>query len=663
MIRFYPLYLLTPIISLFSGEMGHFEEKGLHYYPLFEKGANEGSSALFEKAALDRIGFWETCAEKIDWFRKWDAPFEWDCPYAKWYIGGKLNISYNCLDRHLANNADKPALIWANEVGEERIVTYQEIYEETCRLANGLKNLNVRKGDIVTIYMPMVPEAIAAMLACTRIGAIHSVVFAGTGLGSFKEKIVDANAKVLLTADVTYRRGKTIDLAKPLEQMIEECPSIEHVIVLERRMKGALPQNPKYISYQELTEATDVDCPPAILDSEDPSFVLYTSGTTGKPKGILHTTGGYLVAVHNTFNWVFDHKPTDVFWCTADIGWITGHSYVVYGPMSNGATQIIYEGTFDYPNKDCAWNLIEKYKANVFYTAPTLIRTFMKWGDSWIQDHDLSSLRLLGSIGEPLNPEAWSWYHDTVGKQQCPIVDTWFQTETGAFVISPIAGHTPLKPGSIAKALPGYEVGILNEKGEEVEHGLLAIKSPFPSMMRGLLNDPVRYYNTYWAKWDGKYYYAGDDATIDEDHYLWCRGRADEVIKVSGHRIGTAETENVIVGYPGVSESAVIGVQHPIKGQQILAFVVLREGVEITADLEGAIQHHVADYMGKYAQPERIIFVRDLPKTRSGKILRRILSNLIEGKEVGDTTTLVNPDIIEELVFKCNELCKDGLLK
>ncbi len=666
MIRFKSsfLFALTTFLTASTAvpSAAHIEKGGLHYYPLFEDQANIQKEDLFQLATQDRIGFWEQCAKKIDWFKKWDTPLIWEAPYAEWYVGGKLNISYNCLDRHLKENKDKTALIYCNELGEEQLVSYQEMYEKTCKFANGLKKLGVQKGDIVAIYMPMVPEAIAAMLACTRIGAVHSVLFAGTGIGSLIEKIDDAKAKVIVTADVTYRRGKAIELASTLDKVVQACQNVEHVIVLERESKLNETANPKYVSYEALTATEATDCPPEALDSEDLSFVLYTSGTTGKPKGILHTTGGYLVGVHNTFNWVFDHKPKDVFWCTADIGWITGHSYVVYGPMSNGATQVIYEGTFDFPEKDCAWKIIEKHKVNVFYTAPTLIRTFMKWGEKWADTIDISSLRLLGSIGEPLNPEAWNWYHTTVGRGQCPIVDTWFQTETGAFVISPIAGVTPLKPGSIAQALPGYEVAILNNEGNDVDHGFLAIKSPFPSMLRGLLNDPDRYYKTYWEKWSGKYYYAGDDATIDEDNYIWCRGRADEVIKVSGHRIGTAETENVIVGFPGVSESAVVGIQHPVKGQQIIAFVVLKEGQTPSAELGRQIQLYVSDFMGKYAQPEKVVFIRDLPKTRSGKILRRIIANLIEGKPVGDTTTLTNPDIIEDLIVKCGKV-KDEIIQ
>lgn len=635
---------------------GSIEENGLWRYPLFEAQANLKDRTLYEKAEENQLSFWAECAREIDWFKSWDQLFSWSCPYARWFDGGKLNISYNCLDRHLKNSADKIAFIWCNELGDEKRITYREMHQEVCRLANGLKNLGVKKGDIVSIYMPMTPEGIASMLACTRIGAVHSVIFGGTGAGSTKEKINDAKAKIIITANEGYRRGKRIFFQETIDRILPDCPTVEHVIVLQRNAQPPLFADARYVNYQELILGCSSECEPEQMDAEDLSFVLYTSGTTGKPKGILHSTGGYLVGVHNTFKWVFDHKANDVFWCTADIGWITGHSYVVYGPMSNGATQIIYEGTFDYPEKDQAWKIAEKYRATIFYTAPTLIRTFMKWGPQWIDKHDLSALRVIGSIGEPLNPEAWEWYHEHVGKKKCPIVDTWFQTETGALVISAIPGVTPLKPGSIAQPLPGYTVEILNETREKVDHGFLAITTPFPSMLRGILNDPQRYYNTYWAKWDGRFYYAGDDSTKDNDGYIWVRGRADEVIKVSGHRIGTAEAENVIVEYPGVSEAAVIGVQDEIKGQKIVALVVLKEGTSESEGIRMGIKNHIIDYMGKYAQPEVIYFIRDLPKTRSGKILRRVIANLIEGKNIGDISTLQNPEIIDDLKSICNEI-------
>lgn len=655
LLLFFLLVLQQPL--LFSEGGCRVDSRGFFLHPAFEAQANIRDNLLYQEAEKDRISFWDQQAYAIDWFRRWDQTFSWKCPYAEWYLGGKLNASYNCLDRHLEKNGDKIAFIYCNERGEEKKISYKEMYREVCKLANGLKSLGVRKGDVVALYMPLTVEGIASMLACARIGAVHSVVFAGTGFGSFKEKVQDARAKVIITADSTYRRGRKIHLLNAIEQTIGECPLVEHVLVFQRDGDQSKDwSSSKFVDYRSLLSKASENCAPESMDSEDTLFVLYTSGTTGKPKGIVHTTGGYLVGVHNTFKWVFDHKPADVFWCTADIGWITGHSYVVYGPMSSGATQIIYEGTFDYPEKNVAWKIIEKYKATIFYTAPTLVRTFMKWGEGWVRSADVSSLRLLGSIGEPLNPEAWNWYHKNVGNQQCPIVDTWFQTETGAFVIAPIPGFTPLKPGSIAKPLPGFEVTILDDDCREVIHGFLAIKSPFPSMMRGVLNDPSRYYNTYWAKWNGQFYYAGDQAFVDTDHYFWCQGRADEVIKVSGHRIGTAEIENVIVGFPGVSESAVVAVYDELKGQKIIAFVVLKQGCLESAQLKNAIKRHTGEFIGKYAEPEEVVFVTDLPKTRSGKILRRVIANLIDGKNVGDTTTLVNPDLIEELTLRCEKL-------
>lgn len=633
------------------------DDLGYWRHSLFEAQANQRNNSLYEEAAKDRIKFWEKCALEIEWFKPWNKAFNWACPYSQWYIGGKLNLSYNCLDKHLPNQADKTAFIWLNERGNEKIISYGEMYEETCRLANGLKKLGVKKGDMVAIFMPMVPEGIAAMLACARIGAIHSVIFGGTGAGSTKEKINDGQAKIIITADEGYRRGSTIYFLDTVDRIINDCPSVEYVVVLKRNEQNQKQYaNPRYISYKDLTRNCPAECLAEPIDSEDISFVLYTSGTTGKAKGIVHTSGGYLVGVHNTFKWVFDYKPQDIFWCTADIGWITGHSYVVYGPMSNGATQIIYEGAFDYPGKDQAWSIVEKYKVNTFYTAPTLIRTFMKWGIDDIKKHDISSLRLLGSIGEPLNPEAWQWYHDNVGSKKCPIVDTWFQTETGALVISPIPGLTPLKPGSVTMPLPGFEVAVLNDSGEAVEHGLLAITSPFPSMLRGVLNSPERYYNTYWAKWEGQYYYPGDDATKDENGYIWARGRADEVLKVAGHRVGTAEIENALVDFPGVCEAAVVGINDEIKGQKIVALIVLEEGIIASEELRRKIKESVADYMGKYAQPEIVAFIKDLPKTRSGKILRRVIVNLIEGKNTGDITTLQNGDIMVDLELICKEI-------
>lgn len=654
MVTRYLLRIGCTLSLLFSvSGIASLEDK-MTFHKGFQKKATLQTRTLYERASEDRVGFWEQCAAEINWFSTWDTVFKWDCPYAQWFVGGKLNLCYNCIDRHLDTTPYKTAFIYCNERGDYKEYSYKDLHAHVCKLANGLKSLGVNKGDVVAIYMPNSIEGVASMLACARIGAIHSVIFGGTGAGSLKEKVNDSQAKVIITADVTYRRGRDIPLKSVVDSVIEQCDCVQNVLVLQRAEHEVFNRTGKYIDYQALLNKQDPQCPAEIMDSEDKLFVLYTSGTTGKPKGIVHTTGGYLVGVHNTFKWVFDYKPDDIFWCTADIGWITGHSYLVYGPLSNGCTQVLYEGTFDYPNQGVAWKLVEKTKATIFYTAPTLIRTFIKWGTKWLEDSNLSSLRLLGSIGEPLNPETWSWYHAHIGEQRCPIVDTWFQTETGAFVIAPIPGVTPMKPGSITQALPGYEVGVYNEQGQAVEHGFLAIDSPFPSMMRGVLNDPVRYYNTYWAKWGGKMYYAGDDAYMDEDDYIWCGGRADEVIQVCGHRIGTAELENVIVDFEPASEAAVVAKSHAIKGESIVAFVVLKDGVQQTQQMKANVKAHIANHIGKYASPEKVVFLSELPKTRSGKILRRLLLKLLTGQEVGDTTTLVNPGIMGELRVKCS---------
>ena len=632
------------------------DDKGFYYHPHFTQQANIPDDSLYVQAELDRLAFWEKQALEIDWFKKWDNVLSWNPPYARWYEGGLLNISYNCLDRHLLKNANKLALIWCSETGEERKLTFADLHEEVCRLANGLKSLGIRKGDVVTIFMPMVPEGIAAMLACTRIGAVHSVVFGGTGSGALKERINDSQAKLVITSDIGFRRGKIVPYKDTLDQIVADCPSLENVVVFNRSQTDTISLSDGEIWYHDLVNQASPKCNAEPLDSEEMLFILYTSGTTGKPKGIIHTTGGYLVGVHNTVRWVFDPKPSDVYWCTADIGWITGHSYVVYGPMANGLTQLIYEGAFDFPEKDQAWKLIEKYRVSIFYTAPTLIRTFMKWGNELPASYDISSLRLIGSIGEPLNPEAWEWYHEYIGQKRCPIVDTWFQTETGALVISPMPGVTPLMPGSVAKALPGFEVDILDENGCSTSHGYLAITSPYPSMMRGLLNDPERYYNTYWQKWNGRFYYAGDFADKDSEGNIWVRGRADEVIKVAGHRIGTAEVENAIIEVPGVAEAAVVAVADEIKGEKIIALVVIKENVAQREGLEKLIIAAVANSIGKYAQPEKVLFISELPKTKSGKILRRVIKNMIEGKDPGNIATIENEEAVRNLADICEQI-------
>lgn len=645
-------------IMAFAQEPGLVQEEQYQYHPQFALQANIKDQSLYERGKSDPLKFWDDCARDLSWFQEWDETLIWNPPFARWFENGKLNACFNCVDRHLKDKADKIALICINESGKENRITYQELHEHICRLANGLKSLGVKKGDRVAIYMPLTEESIVSMLACARIGAVHSIIFGGSGAGSLKEKIQDAEAKVLITANGSYRREKLVPYKAIADEVIEECHSIKKVVVLNNVNTNIFFDEKKDVWYHDLINFASPVCEPEPMDAEDLLFILYTSGTTGKPKGIVHTTGGYLVGVHQTFKWVFDIKPEDIYWCTADVGWITGHSYVVYGPMSNGVTQVIYEGAMDTPAKDRAWKIIEDQKVSIFYTAPTLIRTFMQWGPDWLAQKDLSSLRLLGSIGEPLNPEAWHWFNHYVGQARCPIVDTWFQTETGAFVISPIPGLTPLKPGSISVALPGYQTEILNDEGERTDKGFLAITAPFPSMMRGIFNDPERYYNTYWKKWQGRFYYAGDAARKDPDDYIWIGGRADEVLKVSAHRIGTGEVESALIINPAVAEAAAIGIQDPLKGQRIVALITLRSGFKFDDQLEEELQKQVGNYLGSYAKPEAIQAVAELPKTRSGKILRRLIRNLIEEQPIGDITGLENKLILQELEIVCEKIRK-----
>jgi acetyl-CoA synthetase len=637
--------------------------KRLRVNEQFAREANFSDEDIYQEAKKDRIGYWEKLAGELAWFKKWDLVLEWNPPYAKWFASGTLNVSYNCLDRHIdAGLGDKTALIHINEGGERQFVTYQQLYQDVNRIANVMKHLGVEAGDRVAIYMPMMPEAIASMLACNRIGAVHTVVFGGIGSVSVKERIMDADAKLLVTADGSYRSGKTIGYKTTVDSALDECSCLEKVLVFRNIGVNTYCKTGRDYWYHEIKEEVASYCKPAEMGAEDPLFILYTSGTTGKPKGILHTTGGYLVGAHSSFYSVFDIKPKDVYWCTADVGWITGHTYVVYGPLSNAATQVIYEGGFDYPSKNRFAEIIDSNGVTIFYTAPTLVRMFMQWGDVCLKGGSFQSLRLLGSIGEPINPEAWEWFFKYIGRSQCPIVDTWFQTETGSLVISPLPGITPLKPGSVTKALPGYEVAIFDENGDIADKGFLAITEPYPSMMRGLYKDHDRFVSTYWSKWDGKYYFAGDYATVDEDGYIWIGGRCDEVLKVSGHRIGTAEIENALIECPDVAESAVVGVKDELKGQKIVAFVILKEGVQKKDDLECELKNLVATLIGGYARPARIVFVENLPKTRSGKILRRVLKNLVEGEPVGNTATLNVPGVIDELTPICKELYNEFYL-
>ena len=622
--------------------------------------------AIYEQAAKDRLRFWEGWAEKLDWQTKWSKVLEWNPPYAKWFVGGKLNASHNCLDRHLRTRGSKNALIWEGEPGDIRRITYEELHRDVSKFANALKGLGVVSGDRVAIYMPLVPEAVVAMLACARIGAAHSVVFGGFSAEALRDRIQDAQAKVLITATSGYRRGNLVPLKKVADAAVADCPSIEHVVVVMRRSAAEETEDTIRLTerdrwYHDLMAKADSNCPPVWVDSEHLLYTLYTSGTTGKPKGIVHTTGGYLTGCLATTQWVFDIKEDDVYWCTADIGWVTGHSYVVYGPLAAGATVMIYEGAPDWPKQDRMWDIIERHKVTIFYTAPTAIRAFMKWGPQLPGAHDLSSLRLLGSVGEPINPEAWIWYQQTIGGGRCPVVDTWWQTETGAIMITPLPGITATKPGSATRAFPGIDAEILDQKGKRIEvgGGYLAITSPWPSMLRGIWGDPERYEKQYWSKWPG-IYFTGDGAKRDQDGYFWLLGRVDDVINVAGHRIGTMEVESALVDHQSVAEAAVVGINHEIKGTAIAAFVIVKESARQDASrdvakFEKELKQHVADKIGAIARPEKILITADLPKTRSGKIMRRLLRDIAEGRALGDVTTLADPAVVASLKDKYEE--------
>jgi len=565
-----------------------------------------------------------------------------------------LNASYNCLDRHIkAGKGSKTAIIWEGERGEKKILSYEDVYKAVNKFANAIKSLGVGKGDRVAIYMPMIPEAAFAMLACARIGAIHTVIFGGFSADSLKDRINDSQVKLLITADGGYRRGKIIPLKKTSDTAVGECPSIEHLIVVKHAENDINMKEGRDVWYHDIIDGVDDYCDPEQMDAEDILYILYTSGTTGKPKGIVHTTGGYMTSVTVTTQWVFDLKDEDVYWCTADVGWVTGHSYIVYGPMANAATQVMFEGTPDYPERNRFWKIVEEYKVSILYTAPTAIRTFMKWGEQWPDGCDLSSLRLLGTVGEPINPEAWIWYHEVIGKEKCPIVDTWWQTETGSIMISPLPGVTTTKPGSATKPLPGIEVAVLTEDGDTIKEGggYLAIKSPWPSMLRGIWGDEKRYKDTYWSRWDGVYF-PGDGAKKDADGYIWLLGRVDDVMLVAGHNIGTMEVESALVDHNSVAESAVVGITDEVKGQAIAAFVILKEGKDPDEQLEATLKDHVVGKIGAIARPKKIIFTTELPKTRSGKIMRRLLRDIAEGRALGDVTTLADASIVESLKKK-----------
>jgi acetyl-CoA synthetase len=622
----------------------------------FASSAN-GKEELYRAAERDREGFWAEQARVLQWIRPWDRVLEWNPPHAKWFVGGKLNVSANCLDRHLAGpTRNKAALIWEGEPGDRRVLTYWDLAREVRKAANALKRLGVEKGDRVAIYLPMVPEAVIAMLACARIGAVHSVIFGGFSAESVRDRVNDAEAKVLITADGGFRRGQVLPLKRLADEAMVETPSIRHCIVVRRRPGAegdeafARMTEGRDHWWHRLLEAESAECEPTPMDAEDLLFILYTSGTTGKPKGIVHTTGGYLTQVVATTKYVFDLKPEDVFWCTADIGWVTGHSYVVYGPLATGATVLIYEGAPDWPERDRFWSLIESYGVTVLYTAPTAIRAFMKWGIEHPRRHDLSSLRLLGSVGEPINPEAWIWYQTNIGGGRCPIVDTWWQTETGGIMITPLPGVTTTKPGSATMPFPGITADLVDAAGTVVLKGggFLTIPDPWPGMLRTIYRDDQRYRDTYWSRFPGRYF-AGDGAKLDEDGYWWILGRVDDVLNVAGHRIGTMEVESALVEHPSVAEAAVVGRADELKGQALAAFVTLKDGQQASPGLKDDLKAHVTKKIGAIARPDDIFFSADLPKTRSGKIMRRLLKDIAEGRALGDTTTLADPNVVSRL--------------
>ena len=631
--------------------------------PAFQRAAQVSSRALYDEAARDAEAFWARMAGTLEWARPFTRVLDWQPPHARWFDGGEINAAVNCVDRHVRpgpnSRRNKAAIIWEGEPGDRRTLTYWDLYVEVTKFANVLRKLGVGHGDRVAIYLPLVPEAAIAMLACARIGAVHSVVFGGFSPESLRDRINDAGAKLLVTADGGYRRGQIVPLKRNADKALEECPTIENVVVLQRRPGAGGDE--AFSTFKEgrdhfwhrLMADAPIHCEPAPTESEDNLFILYTSGTTGKPKGIVHTTGGYLTGVAATARLVFDLREDDVLWCTADVGWVTGHSYLVYGPLANGATCVMYEGAPDWPERDRFWSIVERHGVTILYTAPTAIRAFMKWGDKHPAAHDLSTLRLLGSVGEPINPEAWMWYQQHVGGNRCPIIDTWWQTETGAMVISPLPGVTHTKPGSATEALPGYAVELLDTAGRplEVGGGLLAITRPWPSMLRTIWNDDARYVETYFSKWPDRpdVYFAGDGAKRDDDGFFWILGRVDDVLNVAGHRIGTMEVESALVGHPSVAEAAVVGKAHELKGQAIAAFVTLRDGKLPSPALRDELRDYVAEKIGAIARPDDVLFSADLPKTRSGKIMRRLLRDIAEGRALGDTTTLADPGVVSSL--------------
>jgi len=612
-----------------------------------------------KKAEQDYISFWEEQAKSLHWFEKWNKVLEWNPPFAKWFLGGKINASYNALDVTVAKNPDKKAILWEGEKGETRTLTYQELLQYVCRFANALKSLGVKKGDRVTIYLPMIPELIISMLACARIGAIHTVIFSGFSAQSIRDRVDDSKSKVIITADGGFRKGTVVKLKEIIDQAIKDFDFVENVIIFEHA-NIQVSYTKKDKKWQDLIKNKSSLCEAEKLESVHPLYILYTSGTTGKPKGVLHGTGGYLIHLYSTFKWVFDIKDSDIYFCTADIGWVTGHSYVVYGPLLHGATQIMYEGAPDYPTPARMWKIIEKYKATIFYTTPTALRMLMKYGDDLPNSNNLSSLRLLGTVGEPINPEVWRWYYKTIGKERCPIVDTWWQTETGGVMISPVPGleTIPLKPGSATKPIPGVLVSVVDENGKDLPagtKGYLVIKQPWPGMLLTLWGDDEKYKAVYWSKYKTMYY-PGDYAIKDTDDYFSMLGRADDVLKVAGHRLGTAELESGFVSHKSVAEAAVCGIPHDVKGESIIAFLVLKEGFAQTPQLKDEIIAHIRQAIGPIATPDQLHFVSKLPKTRSGKIMRRLLKAIAKDEQIGDISTLEDEASVDEVRSALSEL-------
>lgn len=618
----------------------------------FQRRANIQDPTIYEQADADYEAFWASMARELDWYRPWDKVLEWNPPRAKWFVGGRLNVSHNCIDRHLSTpRKNKAAIIWEGEPGDSRVLTYQDLHREVTRCANALKALGVKKGDRVTMYLPMIPELPIAMLACARIGAPHNVVFGGFSPASVAQRMNDAGSTILITCDGYYRRGAVVDQKARADEAVALADRVDHVIVVKRTGSDIPWTEGRDHWWHELLAGQPAHCEPEPMDSEDMLFMMYTSGTTGKPKGVVHTTGGYLTGVYATARWVFDLKEEDTYWCMADIGWITGHSYIVYGPLANGASVVMYEGAPDWPDVDRPWQIIEKYRVNILYTAPTAIRGFMRHGPEHPQRYDLSSLRLLGSVGEPINPEAWVWYHKYVGGERCPIVDTWWQTETGMILITPLPGITTTKPGSATRPFPGIRATVLDNEGNPVppgKGGLLAITRPWPAMLRAIWGNDERYLE-YWSKWKNDIYYPGDAAHMDEDGYFWIVGRIDDVINVAGHRLSTMELESALVSHPAVAEAAVIGAADELRGQVPVGFVILEEGQTPSDQLRQELIQHVSNVIGPIARPKTVVFTPDLPKTRSGKIMRRLLGDIVASRPLGDTVTLRNPEIAEEI--------------